>query len=120
MISPPNKILIIMLITFFVVGVFEYALSTDGQPLNEVAVVHAILTSVLSFFWCKSHIRYSNIAGPPGSAALAGFIAPFGVPIYLFRAFGFKQGSVKTAKALVFFVLLILVYLAGMYVGDRV
>jgi len=119
MISGPNRILIILLSTFFVAGILEFMLYGPNQSSSIVAFVHAFLIAVLCFTWCKSHVTHNNIVAPTGSAALVGFVAPIGVPIYFFRAFGVKEGCIKTLKAVGFAIVLLLTYALGALIGEK-
>ena len=116
--SRPGKVLLLLSLSFFVAGFLEYWLFGSVQSANYVVLAHTIIISVLSFCWCKFHVKYNDIPEPRGSAVLAGFIAPVGVPLYFFRAFGFKKGGIKTVKAVGFLIVLLAVYFAGALLGG--
>lgn len=120
MLSAPNKILVLLLVSFVVAGIVENLSINGHRPAYELAVVHAIAIAILLFAWCKAHARFNNIAEPGLSAILTGLIAPIGVPLYFYRGFGFKQGSIKTLKAIGFFLAAMLVYEIGAFVSDQI
>jgi len=58
-------------------------------------LIHVLLIAVLLFSWCGKHAEENDIVPPNGAQVLCGLIGLIGVPLYLFRAFGFKNGSIK-------------------------
>ena len=119
MLNKPNKILALLLVTFLVAGAIENFSLSDNRTLYELAVAHAFIVAILLFAWCKSHIQFNEINAPSSSALLVGLMAPIGVPLYFFRGFGFKDGSIKTVKAIVFLLVSMALYEVGAYISGQ-
>jgi hypothetical protein len=77
----------------------------------------SVAFGVCAFIWVKAHANARQVEPPPGVALLAGFIFPVGVPVYLFRALGFRRGLWATLKAAGFMVAVVLVYVSVVYLG---
>jgi len=57
--------------------------------------IHMIFIAIFMFSWCGKHAEEHDIIPPNGARLWCGLLALIGVPIYLFKAFGFKQGGLK-------------------------
>lgn len=102
------------------VGFAEAFVPNTGDPLGPLALPHMLASGVILFGWCKAHVRISNIREPAGSAVLCALIGIVGVPLYFFRAFGFKKGIQGTIKAFVVLALIGFAYSVTNAVGKYV
>lgn len=97
----------------------DMARTLPAGPTSQVLAFQWMLNAVILFGWCKAHARKLGVVEPTGSALLCGIVPPVGVPLYFYRTFGFKQGTVKTLKALGFLVLLIFVGVMFEKIGEH-
>jgi len=100
----PKLFLWILLATSAIIGALRPHVSGEILGTAQWAIVAVVL-----FGWCKAHVQKSRVKEPPGSALLFVILSVVGVPIYFYRAFGLKGGTLRTLKALLFFLLLITV-----------
>ncbi len=108
MISGSRVLLLFLFISFVISGII------DGRfPQLQVATstIHSIFIAVLLFNWCGKHAHEHNISSPRGSKTLCGLLGFNGVPLYLFRSFGFKQGGAKCLIGLIYMKLTLTAYL---------
>lgn len=108
--NPPTRFLWALLTVSALIGTAEAFLRSRGTRLEPLVLSYMLASSVLLFGWCKDHARTAQIREPTGSAVLCGLIALIGVPLYFFRAFGFKRGIVGTVKSIGFFALMTVAY----------
>ncbi|MCL2913075.1 hypothetical protein L2725_04645 [Shewanella corallii] len=85
----------------------DYFLATTGQsdvsfPINSLFIAFCL------FIWCKQHGRENGIAELKIYPLLCAIISFVGIPIYAYKFYGFKQGSILLAKALGVFALTII------------
>lgn len=76
--------------------------------------------ALCAFAWVRADANARQIEAPRGSALIAALIIPVGVPLYLFRALGFRQGFLATLKALGFLSVVVLVYVLASYAAEFV
>jgi hypothetical protein len=57
--------------------------------------IHAVIIAILLFVWCGKHAKENGVRPPDGAKLLCGLLGLIGVPLYLFRTFGFKLGGYK-------------------------
>jgi hypothetical protein len=96
-----------MLALVSVAGFLSVVLPLESTLYSLLSPALAVLASPLLYGWCRTHARTMGVAEPWGSAFICGVFAPVGVPLYLFRAFGLRRGSVSLVRAaLVFFMLI--------------
>ena len=78
----------------------EYFLITRGAEELTFAA-HSIFIAICLFIWCKQHGRengHTELKMYPILCALIGFI---GIPVYAFRFYGFKGGTVLLLKTFI-------------------
>jgi hypothetical protein len=109
-----------LIATFAVVGLADAFLPSGGSYYGALTFPAWAASAILLFNWCKAHVQTLGIKEPTGSAALCGFFAPIGVPLYFFRAFGFKRGLRGTLKAFGVYVLLSTAYVGTNALGKYV
>jgi hypothetical protein len=108
--NPPDRFLWALLTVSALIGVAEAFLRSRGTPLEPLAISYMVAVSVLLFGWCRDHARSAQIREPVGSAVLCGLVALIGVPLYFFRAFGFRRGVIGTLRSIGFFLLMAVAY----------
>ena len=106
-------LLSIISVSFIVAGSLETLFPNIEQTSY---VIHSILIGVLFFSWCGAHASESIIKQPTGAKLLSGLFPPIGVPYYLFKAFGFKQGCIKLILGILWFIFSTLLYALSCYV----
>ena len=82
-----------------------------------IEIVHTFFLAIMAFIWCKSHIQERGIEEPRGSSALCALFVIIGAPLYFYRGYGFKQGSIMF---LYFIGLCIVLYMATTYTIGHV
>ena len=114
MLSAGNLYLIILVAVAAVCGAAE--------PLLEdraLSVPSAFAVMIILYLWCKAHVAQFRINEPSASATFCGLLNIIGVVVYFYRAFGLKSGSIKSLKAIVFYVFLSFLYSAlAIFVED--
>ena len=111
-----NIYLILILVVIFISTIIEQKIYNHPDDLSKL--VSAVIISFLLFSWCIEHAKFYKIELPRGSALWAGLIAFIGVPVYFFRGFGFKDGLLKTFKAIGFLIILLIDLLFALWVVD--
>jgi len=107
-----HRILLYLLISFIISGIIR-GITLDYESID--ATIHALLIAVLLFIWCGRHAEENGIYPPAGARILCALIAIFGVPFYLFKAFGFKLGGVKVLFGLALTLAAFLTYEIAFY-----
>ncbi|UZE97181.1 hypothetical protein [Alkalimarinus alittae] len=106
-----NFVLIVILISFLVSGIVEGIFSFSISDQQAITVAHSIFIAVCVFIWCGRHAKENELRKIGGYKVFCAVFPIIGVPVYFFRFFGFKSGTVKTGKAL-FYLLLIVIVIA--------
>ena len=86
----------------FICIIISFALSgiADGyfwaaKGIQEASyVIHLFTFAVLCYFWCYYHAIENGHEGRNSLAFWCFFIAPVGIPLYSYKIYGFKRGSV--------------------------
>ena len=101
------KILGVFAIGFLVSGVIDAL-----YPALEQAsfIIHNLFNALLLFSWCGAHTLENDIKPVTGAKLLSGIIGIIGVPYYLFKGFGFKEGSIKLLLGLGWLILSVALY----------
>jgi hypothetical protein len=102
-----NRLLVAMGGTSAVVGVLEPHVSQVGAPLSPLAIGYTLTMAVLLFTWCKADAAKRGIVAPVAAPILVALLAIVGVPYYFFKTLPFDRALRATGKALIFFLLLI-------------
>ncbi|MDM3871079.1 hypothetical protein QSV34_06880 [Porticoccus sp. W117] len=110
--SSSKKYLAVFLLSFLGSGILE-AIYPSVQ--DAISLAHALIIAFLMFGWCVLHASEHSISPPSGAKILCAFLPPIGVPYYLYKSFGFKNGSTKLALGFLFLVCSFLVYMAPFY-----
>jgi TPR repeat protein len=115
-----NIYLVLILVVFFISTIIDVKIETGDFKYYQsgFGIALAIFIGFLVFAWCIEHAKYYEIELPKGSALLAGLLAPIGVPVYLFRGFGLKEGFFKTAKSVGFLVIISIDVIFALWVAD--
>jgi hypothetical protein len=104
-----NKILILIILIALSFGFIE-GIIREPDPRGALFLPYMILMAILAFVWCKRHVKENGISEPTGSSFLCGMITIIGVPLYFFRAFGFKKGIIGSLKGLGFILSVAILY----------
>jgi len=115
-----NRLLVAMGGISAVVGVVEPHVSHVGSPLSPLVTAYTVVMAILLFTWCKADASARGIVAPVAAPILVALIAIIGVPYYFFRTMPFGRALRATGKALLFFLLLIVLQGACSFVSGRV
>lgn len=105
-----NLYLVGMIASFLFAGIIEGYFDFDGINASNASITHTVLLMFLIWGWCKMHAMENNIGDEGGYFLFAALIPLLGVPVYLVKFFGLKQGIIKILKAMVFSCILIVCY----------
>ena len=108
--STAQRLVVAMGGMFAVAGVLEPHVPHPGTALSPVGTAHTIVMAVLLFAWCRADAAARGIRAPIGAPLLVALIAIVGVPYYFFRILPTSRALLASAKALGFFVLLLVLY----------
>jgi|TARA_Y100000814_G_scaffold138236_1_gene100178 hypothetical protein len=104
-----HKTIFIIFVSFILSSlVDEYLLITRGIELFTYHI-HTIFVAICLFIWCKQHGRengHTQLRMYPLFCALIGFI---GVPVYAYKFYGLKHGTVLLSKAIVALIVTVVV-----------
>lgn len=111
--STPNRYLLGLVLLFAAMGTIDCFTAT-GSRLPPFSVVYWMVFSGLVFGWSKAHAAARGRDAPALAALLAGYAAPLGVPLYFLRSMPFGKALLSIAKATLFYVVLVAVYLTSL------
>ncbi len=120
--SDKNKIRLVLLVLAMyslASGLLDALLFTYRDGGRFLFLIHGIAFAILIFVWCKLHAKAHGVQ-EKAFACFTALLPPVGVPLYMFRAFGIKNGLIGTLKALGFFLILALLSTLGFLVGERI
>ena len=108
-----SKALASLLILNVVVGAVEGRISSRPGTVSPLFLISWLGFAICIFAWCKADAAERGVRA--GSAPLfCGMFALIGVPYYLFRSRPPRQAIAGTIKAVVFFVVQTLAYMAAL------
>jgi len=113
-----RMVLIILALYTLASGFLDAVLVTNRDEHPPLLFIHWIIGAILIFVWCRLHAKVHGVQ-EKAFAWFTALLPPVGVPLYLFRAFGIKNGFIGTLKALGFFLILVFLYALGSMVGGR-
>lgn len=119
--SDKNKVRMVLLVLAlytYASGFLDAVLFTNRDELPSLFFVHGIIGAILVFVWCRLHAKVHGVP-EKAFAWFTALLPPVGVPLYLFRAFGVKNGFIGTLKAFGFFLVMVFLYALGSVVGGR-
>lgn len=106
-----QSILVGIIISFFLSGIVDgYFWAVKGIQ-DASYVFHLFTFAVLCYFWCYFHALENGHKNRENLAFWCFFIAPIGVPLYSYKVYGFKRGSVITLSSVVVLAIAIGVYI---------
>lgn len=111
-------ILIAIVATWPLAGFLEPFSPSYGRTYNEVTFVHSVVLAFLLFAWCKAHASSRGVKPPTGAAVLSAVVPPIGLPYYFFRSYAWRRALLSLGKALLIFLLCVVLYAGGMCVGS--
>ena len=120
MMARDKLILIAIVLTWPIAGFLEPFTPSYGRSYNEITLVHSVVLALLLFAWCKAHAASRGIKPPTGAAVLSALIPPIGLPYYFFRSYPWRRALLSLGKALLIFLLCVILYAGGMYVGSLI
>ena len=100
--------------SFFVAGAVEPFALKAGEPMSGAGFVHSIVIAILCFTWCKADAAARGLTSL-GGAVFAALLPPIGLPFYFFRTRPTRQAFLSCAKALLFFLLCVGLFMIGFY-----
>lgn len=113
-----KRVLVVLFLSFAVSGVLEtLAVSAEKDP-QSIAFVHTFVIAILVFTWCGIHAKENSLGYPGGYRLLAALIPIIGLPVYFYRFFGFKHGTIKLLKLIAVTALYVAAYLGMSYVAE--
>jgi hypothetical protein len=119
MMARDRLLLVIMAVSWLVVGLVEPFTPSYGEFYNEASLPHAVVLAILLFSWCKAHAAAIGRTPPVGAPFLVALFSPIGVPYYFFRSFPWRPALGGVVKAVLFFVVCGLLNYGGQLVGIR-
>lgn len=102
-----RKIIILIWLSFFVFGSLEATLNAQA---NGLSLIHGFMLIVGAVFWCAYHAEENEIKIPRGSILLNVLLPIVGIPYYLLRGYGFKNGGLKLLRFFGFIMIATLLY----------
>ena len=109
-----QKYLVWLAVTSAVAGLID-GFFPESETARRVARLHSFLICVLVWAWCGMHALEHGHGTGGGYRLFAALLPPVGIPAYLVKYFGWRGGVRRSVKALGFFVLMVLCYLAPFY-----
>ena len=110
-----NRLLVAMGGISAVAGVLE----PHAPLIGAVETAYTLAMATLLFFWCKADGAARGVPIPPAAPALVALIAIIGVPYYYFRILPSRQAAAATGRALLFFLLLIVLHGVCYFLSER-
>lgn len=105
-----NTYIILCLVIFFINGIFTAIGFESSSFYLGMRIASLVIIGLFVFAWCTFHAAENNV-GYTGLYRFLAAIFPIpGVPIYLFRFFGFKRGGVMFIKSVLVFAVFIVFY----------
>ncbi|MFS1703364.1 hypothetical protein [Alteromonas sp. AMM-1] len=96
--------LIVLFSSYIVASAADtYYLFHFGTP-DITWAAHTLFLGIGLFVWCKQHAHEHDKTNLRFYPLLAAFVAVIGVPVYAYKFYGAKQGSLLLGKALLFVV----------------
>lgn len=105
--SYSRRIALLVWFSFFAFGIFEAVLPAHG---NVSSLVHGLILIFGAVFWCSYHAEENELNIPKGSIILCVLLPILGIPYYLVRGFGFKNGGLKLFGFFLFITISIITY----------
>jgi hypothetical protein len=106
-----TRTLVWLAVSFVASGIVDVTMSDPSDTFGVSYFPHLVIIMVLSFAWCKYHSLEKGVSVASWNPLVVGLLPPIGVPIYLFRSFGFRIGSKMLAKFVAYVLLVCLLYL---------
>ncbi|QSI31304.1 rard protein [Variovorax sp. RKNM96] len=117
----PRWILLVLGLSFFVVGVADaFMPPLRGKDYSVLDVAHAFLISALCYTWCRAEGLARGVIPPGRSALLAGVFPLLGIPVYFFRTRPWRRALVSTLGAAGFLVMGLLLAAGGTLLTESV
>lgn len=110
-----RRIALMIWFSFFVFGVFEGMLPTHADASS---LIHGLILIVGAVFWCSYHAAENELSLPKGSIIFCILLPIFGIPYYLLRGYGLKNGGLKVFWFFFFIAASFVTYLASLELID--
>jgi hypothetical protein len=117
--SKANRLLVAMGGTSAVVGVIEPHVSQVGTPFSPLVTAYTVVMAILLFTWCRADASARGVPVPAAAPILVALFAVVGVPYYYFRVLPFSRALSAIGKAVLFFLLLIVLQGVCYVVSSR-
>lgn len=112
------KILIAIIVSILASAITESLVPV--YDIRGIEIAHTFFLAIMAFTWCKAHIKENKIEEPRGSSALCALFIFFGAPLYFYRGYGLKQGSILCLYFVGFFILSGFIYMTTTYISNYV
>ena len=102
----PTLLLVLLAATFLIDGIVGAFMPPQAEL--SATVIHGVAIAIICYAWTRADAQLRGTLTPGRSALYAGLLPALGVPAYLFRTRGLAKGAKGSAKAIAFFIALIL------------
>jgi len=117
---PRHRLLLILLgISFLVVGLIEPFTSRPGDLHSPVSLLHIAAIAVLIYMWCKADAAARNTTPRRGAALFAALFPPLGIPFYLFQSRPWKRALLGVGVAIVLLMLFAVLGVVGSAISEQ-
>lgn len=89
----------IIIISFVLAAFIDTIVFVENGVETITYLPHAFFVAVCLLIWCKQHARENEIKNLRYYPLLCGLLGFIGVPLYAYKHFGFKTGSIIILKA---------------------
>lgn len=107
--KPSSRPLVVMLLASGICGALNAGLGAKPGQLPPLFFVLGVIDAICLFSWCKRDAEARHFQSG-ASAMLVGLATPLGIPYYFFRSRSFGQACLMLLKALLFWVLISVIY----------
>lgn len=108
-----RTVLIWLALFYFAVGVAMAFVQTLPRAQDFITCLPAIPTVAAIYLWCKREAVERGTLAPGKGPLWAAVFPPLMLPVYFLRTRRFPGAIMAMAKALVFYVCLLVIFLAG-------
>ena len=116
--SRSRLMLLLLAGSFLLAGIVEPFSATAGEPMSGAGFVHSFVIAILCFTWCKADAAARGVTAR-GGAVFAALLPPIGLPFYFFRTRPAMQAFLSCAKALLFFLFCVGLFVLGLYAVEK-
>lgn len=111
-------LLLILAITFLVVGAADAFISRPAEIYTVLDWFHMLAVAVLCAMWCGADAKEREIDLPPRTRVWAAVFPPIGVSVYLFRTRTRREALMGVGKSVLFLLFSLVLSGVGAFVGE--